>query len=416
MERGFLSSSKKDKVKEDALKEQSPGGLASQVKKIKGKVLGRDGKPLKSILKRTKVVTGSSPSSAATYVHVNDATVVDNSLSEQETFVVQDGVDNNKKTTKDTGLPKKKIENSDVVLPKHARDKVKSRYENTLVGYFMVLVVNGFGTSLGTRHMDDPSIINYSYKMAAFIAVKERRGKHIMLDAFTNSMCVESWGRISFVHALIEVSAESSLKTEVVMAIPNDEDDGHTKEVIRVEYEWIPPHCVDCKIFRHGLTQCPKRVIKAAPSASSSAAAHMNEKEEGFVEVKGRKNKRKKVNTKIDEIHFTKPKVKFYHEKTSSSKNTKVPSPVKSDLNTPLSNTFDVLNTVEEVVGDSSVKGMNPVDGADFHNQNVSKPIGNDSLKKDDEDKSDDDEVFMPDDNYTTLGDGGFSMEDDDLD
>ncbi|GKF94947.1 hypothetical protein Tco_0284647 [Tanacetum coccineum] len=150
-----------------------------------------------------------------------------------------------------------------------------------------------------------------------------------------------------------------------------------------------------------------------------------------------------KVNTKIDGIRFTKPKVKFYHEKTSSSKNTKVPSPVKSDLNTPLSNTFDVLNKVEEVVYDSSVKGTNPVDRADFHNQNVSKPIGNDSPKKDDgkihnedslwtrfhnakktsnskyqdqEDKSDDDEVFMPDDNYTTLGGGGFSMEDDDLD
>ncbi|GJR23305.1 putative reverse transcriptase domain, reverse transcriptase zinc-binding domain protein [Tanacetum coccineum] len=447
-------------------------------------MLGHDGKPLKSILKRTKVVStqqldvilksstnkedmlvanmdgasknvpceGSFASSAATYVHFNAATVVDNSSSEQETFIVQDVVENNKKTTEDTGLPKsvtdsfanlfkpeqtskklnfcslsneEKIENSDVVLLKHATDKVMSRYENTLVGYFMGKTIastvvenyvkntwSKFGVQKVMKTDNGVFLFKFSsltgleqkgevtkvpvwvklhgvpvlaYSDVGLSLIATQIGKPIMLDAFTSLMCVESWGRISFTRALIEVSAKSSLKTEVVMAIPNDEDDGHTKEVIRVEYEWTPPHCVDCKNFGHSIKQCPKCVIEAAPSASSSAASHVNKKEEGFVE-------------------------------TSSSKNTKVPSPVKSDLNTPLSNTFDVLNTVEEDVGDSNVKGVDPVDGADFQNQNVSKPIGNGSPKKDDEDESDEDEVFMPGDNYTTSGGGGFSMEDDDLD
>ncbi|GKC07218.1 hypothetical protein Tco_0998828 [Tanacetum coccineum] len=66
-----------------------------------------------------------------------------------------------------------------------------------------------------------------------------------MLDAFTSSMCVDSWGRISFARALIEVCADSALKKEVVIAIENEEGDEYTREVIRVEYEWKPPHCVE---------------------------------------------------------------------------------------------------------------------------------------------------------------------------
>nr|GFC76560.1 hypothetical protein [Tanacetum cinerariifolium] len=34
------------------------------------------------------------------------------------------------------------------------------------------------------------------------------------LDAFTSSMCVESWGRISFARALIEIDATIRLKKE----------------------------------------------------------------------------------------------------------------------------------------------------------------------------------------------------------
>ncbi|GJW76862.1 hypothetical protein Tco_0138544 [Tanacetum coccineum] len=64
-------------------------------------------------------------------------------------------------------------------------------------------------------------------------------GKPIMLDAFTSSMCVESWGRISFARALIEIDAVVGLKKEVIMAIPEEEGDGYIKEIVRVA---SPPH------------------------------------------------------------------------------------------------------------------------------------------------------------------------------
>ena len=61
-------------------------------------------------------------------------------------------------------------------------------------------------------------------------------GKPIMLDAFTSSMCVDLWGHISFARAIVEPSADSDLKSEVSMVIPNMEDNGDTTKIIKVEY------------------------------------------------------------------------------------------------------------------------------------------------------------------------------------
>ncbi|GJT94642.1 phospholipase-like protein [Tanacetum coccineum] len=45
-------------------------------------------------------------------------------------------------------------------------------------------------------------------------------GKPIMLDTFTSSMCGDTWGRMGYARALIEVSADRELKQEVVMGVP----------------------------------------------------------------------------------------------------------------------------------------------------------------------------------------------------
>nr|GEW69654.1 hypothetical protein [Tanacetum cinerariifolium] len=85
----------------------------------------------------------------------------------------------------------------------------------------------------------------------------------------TSSMCVESWGRISFAWALIEVSSDSDLKKEVTMAIPNEEGNGPMKD-----------------------------------------------HEEGFIEVKGRKKKGKACSNQhrqISGIKLSKPKSNFQY-------------------------------------------------------------------------------------------------------
>nr|GEV83050.1 hypothetical protein [Tanacetum cinerariifolium] len=109
-----------------------------------------------------------------------------------------------------------------------------------------------------------------------------------MLDAFTSKMCVEACGRIGFARALIEVNVDKELKTEVVTAVPNFEDEGltHTLETVRVEYEWKPPLCIECHVFGHTADQCPKNIVKK-PSTSAVKDG------DGFTIVVNRKNKGK---------------------------------------------------------------------------------------------------------------------------
>ncbi|GJY56238.1 reverse transcriptase domain-containing protein [Tanacetum coccineum] len=92
-----------------------------------------------------------------------------------------------------------------------------------------------------------------AYSDVGLSLIATQIGKPIMLDAFTSSMCVESLGIIGFAQALIEVSSDFDLKKEVIMAIPNEEGNVYIKEVTRVEYEWKPPHCVECTSFGHAL-------------------------------------------------------------------------------------------------------------------------------------------------------------------
>ena len=59
---------------------------------------------------------------------------------------------------------------------------------------------------------------------------------------------------------MIEVKSETDLKSTLVIGVPLLNGMGHTKETIRVEYEWKPPRCDTCKIFGHTCDQCPKKV------------------------------------------------------------------------------------------------------------------------------------------------------------
>ncbi|GKA90474.1 trichome birefringence-like protein 3 [Tanacetum coccineum] len=129
-------------------------------------------------------------------------------------------------------------------------------------------------------------VVSYSKDGLSLIATQI--GKPIMLDAFTSSMCEDPWGRLGFARALIEVSADKALKQEVVMAIPEEDSMGHTKETIRLEYEWKPPICKDCHVFGHSNEQCPKRVKEPVIETT-------NVDKEGFTSVSKKKKKGRTV-------------------------------------------------------------------------------------------------------------------------
>ncbi|GKE03194.1 reverse transcriptase domain-containing protein, partial [Tanacetum coccineum] len=134
-------------------------------------------------------------------------------------------------------------------------------------------------------------ILAYSEDGLSLIATQI--GKPLLLDAFISSMCVKSWSQINFARALIEVSSKYEFKSKVTMVIPNEEGDGYTKEVIRVEYEWKPPHCGDCKIFEHDLLQCPKHVKETIfnnPSKVGTSTA-TDTSSDGFTDLTRKKIK-----------------------------------------------------------------------------------------------------------------------------
>ncbi|GJV14706.1 RNA-directed DNA polymerase, eukaryota, reverse transcriptase zinc-binding domain protein [Tanacetum coccineum] len=93
-------------------------------------------------------------------------------------------------------------------------------------------------------------------------------GSPIMLDTYTSNMCVRSWGKKEYARALIEISAERELMESIVITIPLGKGKGHTLATIDIDYEWKPPLCSTCKIFDHTNEKCPKlpRMNKARPN------------------------------------------------------------------------------------------------------------------------------------------------------
>ena len=82
----------------------------------------------------------------------------------------------------------------------------------------------------------DVPIVAYSSDGLNSIAYKI--GNPMLLDSYTNEMCLESWGRSSYPRALIEINATNDLRDTLVVAVPKINETGYTKHTIRVEYEW----------------------------------------------------------------------------------------------------------------------------------------------------------------------------------
>nr|GEY29165.1 hypothetical protein [Tanacetum cinerariifolium] len=150
-------------------------------------------------------------------------------------------------------------------------------------------------------------------------------GKPIVLDAFTSSICEDSWVRVNFARALVEISDDHIMKQKVSMAIPMADRSGYTKEVISVEYEWKLPHCVECKIFGHTRDAYPKR-------SQELDTITMEKPKDGFTEVSSQKRRVRRSGVDLD------PKVQVGADASKKP----------SDRTT--SNSFDVLNKVD--VGD----------------------------------------------------------------
>ncbi|GJS95060.1 ribonuclease H-like domain-containing protein [Tanacetum coccineum] len=193
-----------------------------------------------------------------------------------------------------------------VVSPKLvAANMVKGRYDNSLVGFFVGKslafpvvqnyvnnVWSKFGLVKLMKNDDGVYLFKFSFK-SGMEQVLERgpwliRKSPIILNKWSSSMSLKK-GEVTFM-----LVAFTSSMCGRVMGL-NWFCAGFIEEVIRVEYEWKPPHCIECKSFGHSPTTCPNHVKEVAPKAPSLAdkPSPMEDQEEGFVEVNNRKKKGK---------------------------------------------------------------------------------------------------------------------------
>nr|GEU90204.1 zinc knuckle CX2CX4HX4C [Tanacetum cinerariifolium] len=204
-----------------------------------------------------------------------------------------------------------------IFIPRKVVEKVSTRLEHTLYGYFIgkrmaFLVVEYYARNNWAKHrlkrimMNSKGFFFFKFDSRKWsmdtrllkeeltrilirvklhdvpIRVFKEDGisliatfirKPIMLDSYTSSMCNESWGRSSFARCLIEVNSEADLVDVVTIGIPSLTEDDFTKETIRVEYEWRPPKCDTCKIFGHtndGFQTVGKKKKKKGKSKSNN--------------------------------------------------------------------------------------------------------------------------------------------------
>ncbi|GJU58809.1 retrotransposon protein, putative, ty1-copia subclass [Tanacetum coccineum] len=176
-------------------------------------------------------------------------------------------------------------------------------------------------------------------------AIATKLGTPLMLDSYTSDMCMQSWGKSSYVRAMIELRADMELKDNIVVAMPKITRERHYTCNIRVEYEWKPLRCASCKVFRHNHEECLKNI--------------------GGCETKNlKKTSQAPKGISIGPKVGFKPKKEYRHVSkkhiANSSGNKK--KGVDSTNKVSDSNTFEVLNSVDNDVEMGTNRGTSNLD------------------------------------------------------
>ncbi|XP_022019374.1 uncharacterized protein LOC110944750 [Helianthus annuus] len=193
-------------------------------------------------------------------------------------------------------------------------------------------------------------------------------GEPKLLDSYTSSMCMESWGRSSYARALIEISADKEFKEEITLAIPEMEGDSFTKETMYVEYEWSPLRCSSCCVFGHDNGSCPKMPRKKAdhgkqdrmpPNQGSRKGKEIPKvDDDGYMDVPNKKTARK------GGFPVNKQKPKFEYRPVITKRKDESNGQVTSSSFLS-SNPFAVLNERHVERGQSSKSGIGDQEESD---------------------------------------------------
>nr|GEU32403.1 hypothetical protein [Tanacetum cinerariifolium] len=109
---------------------------------------------------------------------------------------------------------------------------------------------------------NNPFILNkWNPDLDELSVIATKLGSPLMLDSYTSDMCMQSWGRSSYVRAMIEFRVDVVLKDTIVVAMPRLVGEGFYVCTIRVEYQWKLLRCSGCNVFGHVLDECPTKIV-----------------------------------------------------------------------------------------------------------------------------------------------------------
>ncbi|GJT72320.1 putative ribonuclease H-like domain-containing protein [Tanacetum coccineum] len=106
-----------------------------------------------------------------------------------------------------------------------------------------------------------PCVPMRAFSKDGLSVIATKIGTPWMLYSYTSDMCMQSWGRSSYVRTMIELQADADLKDTIMVAMPKLTGEGFYMCTIRVKYEWKPPRCSSCKVFGHVLDECAKNIV-----------------------------------------------------------------------------------------------------------------------------------------------------------
>ncbi|GJS31620.1 zinc knuckle CX2CX4HX4C containing protein [Tanacetum coccineum] len=235
----------------------------------------------------------------------------------------------------------------DISIPCKVVEKVSTRFEHTLYGYFIrkrmpFPVVEYYARNNWAKHglkrimMNTKGFFFFKFdSWAGLEAVMEGGpwlilfeedgisliatfiGKPVMLDSYTSCMCNDSWGRSSFARCLIEVNSEANL--------------------------------VDV-IFGHLQDHCPKKEASPLIISTLNVFTPTVEKTNDGFQTVGKKKKRKGKSKSTNGAQFVGPSVKQnvrYEPKAATSVPKKGATNVGNPSNITSPNSFSALNVEE---------------------------------------------------------------------
>nr|GEU52624.1 hypothetical protein [Tanacetum cinerariifolium] len=251
MDNGFLNrkTTSSKVVKNDLVVTRSVlGDLARKVKSIDGKILGKDGKPMmpRCCISNLDVLKESVRED----VCLADVVVEQAPLTDDRSKLIdqQVGLDREAVNRLDLGpsntmvndtscytnvAPIKLNNSSKVILPMVAIDE---RIQLVL----LILRVWKPKTLIQTERVSNVplwvlmhNVPILAYSKVGLNLISAKVGRLIRLDAHTNFICLNSWGRSEYARALVEVSAKVPLVDSVDIDIPREDGKGYTTVTIR---------------------------------------------------------------------------------------------------------------------------------------------------------------------------------------